>query len=89
MTTMGVVALYISLPSGGHPEVMQEYYIPIYQVGNQWYRLLYFENFTIAQIGENVGIHHQFFQTCLVKEFLGSCGCTGCFKVELYIKLGT
>ena len=36
MTTMGVSSLFISLPCGGHPEVMQEYVIPIYQVGNQW-----------------------------------------------------
>ena len=36
MTTMGVVSLCISLPSGGHPEGIQKYLIPIYQVGNQW-----------------------------------------------------
>ena len=34
MTSMSVVTLCISLPSGGHPEVIQE--IPIYSVGNQW-----------------------------------------------------
>ena len=36
MTTMGVASLCISLPGGGHPEVIQKYFIPIYQVGNQW-----------------------------------------------------
>ena len=35
MTTIGVASLFISLPSGDHPEVMQKYLIPIYQVGNQ------------------------------------------------------
>ena len=35
MITMGVVTLCNSLPSGGHPEVIQEYLIPIYQVGDQ------------------------------------------------------
>ena len=34
--TMGIVRLYISLPIWGHPGVIQEYLIPIYQVGNCW-----------------------------------------------------
>ena len=36
MTTMGVASLCLSLPSGDHPEGIQKYLIPIYQVGNQW-----------------------------------------------------
>ena len=36
MTTMGIETLSISFLSGGHPEVIQEDFIPIYQVGNQW-----------------------------------------------------
>ena len=38
--TMGVVSLYISLSNGGHPGVIQEYLIPIYQVGNHWIKLM-------------------------------------------------
>ena len=36
MTTMGVASLCISLPIRDHPEVIQKYLIPIYQMGNQW-----------------------------------------------------
>ena len=39
MTTMGVASLYPSLSSGDHPEGIQKYLIPIYQVGNQWIEL--------------------------------------------------
>ena len=35
MIKMGIISLGISLPSGGHPEVIQKYLILIYQVGNQ------------------------------------------------------
>ena len=35
MITMGIISLCISLPNRGHPEVIQKYLIPIYQVGNQ------------------------------------------------------
>ena len=32
---MGVVSLCISLPSGGHTEVIEKFLIPIYQVRNE------------------------------------------------------
>ena len=35
-TKMGVATLCLSLPSGDHPEGIQKYLIPIYQVGNHW-----------------------------------------------------
>ena len=33
---MGVASLCISLPIRDHPEVIQKYLIPIYQMGSQW-----------------------------------------------------
>ena len=35
MTIMDVASLFISLPRGGHQGYLQEYLIPIYEVGNQ------------------------------------------------------
>ena len=36
MTTIIVASLSKTLRSGGHPEIIQENLIPIYQVGNLW-----------------------------------------------------
>ena len=36
MTTIIVASLLKTLRSGGHPEIIQENLIPIYQVGNLW-----------------------------------------------------
>ena len=39
LTTMGVASecIGLSLPTAGDPEVKQEYFIPINEVGNQWF----------------------------------------------------
>ena len=40
MAMVGVVLLFTSLPGGGQPEVLQEYLIPIYQMGDQWLTII-------------------------------------------------